>query len=319
MQFFILEAEQPAKKLEYDLVIVGGGPAGQSAAIYGTRYMLDTLVVEKEAHGGSVNLTDFVENYPGFPDGIEASKLASLFYEHAKNLGAESVIAQVTKIQKVEEKKFLINTLDGLVFTAKSVVIATGTQPKRLGVPGETELTGRGVSYCAVCDGPFFKGKPVAVVGGGDSALTEALYLAKLVDKLYLIHRRDQFRAAEILGYRVRNHPKIELVLNSVVDEILGDDKVRGVKVRNKLTGEVKTLDVDAVFIYIGLKPNTDFLKGFVELDESGFIPTDRYMATNVPGVFAAGDVRVKKLRQIVTAVADGALAATSAYEYIHE
>ncbi len=318
MQFFVLEETAGAYKTEYDLIIVGGGPAGLTAALYGARYKLDTAVMEKETPGGQVTLTDFVENYPGFPEGIEASKLAHYFEEHAKNAGAEIISRQVSKVVWHGEKDFELFTYHGDSFRAKSVIIATGCNPRRLGVPGEEELTGRGVSYCAVCDGPFFKGKPIAVVGGGESALTEALYLAKLTDKLYLIHRRDQFRGAKVLGDRVRNHPNIQLVLNSVVTEILGDGKVSGVMVKNKLTGEVQKLDVDAVFIYIGLIPNIEPFKEFVDTDEAGFIITDERMRTKTPGLFAAGDVRSKNLRQIVTAVSDGALAATAADEYIN-
>ncbi len=318
MQLFLMEESTSVSKTEYDLIIIGGGPAGLTAAMYGARYKLDTAVLEKETPGGQVTLTDFVENYPGFPEGIEASQLAKLFEEHAKVAGAEIISRQVSKLVKHGEKDFELFTYHGDSFRAKSVIIATGCNPRRLGVPGEKELTGRGVSYCAVCDGPFFKGRPIAVVGGGESALTEALYLAKLTDKLYLIHRRDQFRGARVLGDRVRNHPNIELVLNSVVTEIHGKDKVEGVTVKNKLTGETGRLDVDAVFIYIGLIPNIEPFKDLVETDEAGFIKTDERMRTSTDGLFAAGDVRSKNLRQIVTAVADGALAATSADEYIN-
>ncbi|NYE56810.1 thioredoxin-disulfide reductase [Carboxydothermus ferrireducens] len=297
-----------------ELVIIGGGPAGLAAAIYGARAALNPLVLERGVPGGQAATTEWIENYPGFEDGIGGFELMVHMQRQAEKFGAEFKNADVTGIKK-ENGVFILNTSTGEI-AAKTVIIATGAEPKELGVPGEREFRGRGVSYCATCDGNFFRGKTVAVVGGGDSALEEAIYLTKLVEKVYLIHRRDGFRAAKVIQERAKANPKIEFVLNTVVEEIAGERKVEKVIVKNVQTGEKSEIPVDGVFIYVGLKPNTAFLEGFLEL-ENGYIKTDENMATAIPGLFAAGDVRLKDLRQVVTAVADGAQAAVSAEKYL--
>ncbi|ABB13890.1 thioredoxin-disulfide reductase [Carboxydothermus hydrogenoformans] len=297
-----------------ELVIIGGGPAGLAAAIYGARAALNPLVLERGVPGGQAATTEWIENYPGFEDGIGGFELMVHMQRQAEKFGAEFKNADVTGIKK-ENGVFILNTSTGEI-AAKTVIIATGAEPKELGVPGEREFRGRGVSYCATCDGNFFRGKTVAVVGGGDSALEEAIYLTKLVEKVYLIHRRDGFRAAKVIQERAKANPKIEFVLNTVVEEIAGERKVEKVIVKNVQTGEKSEILVDGVFIYVGLKPNTAFLEGFLEL-ENGYIKTDENMATAIPGLFAAGDVRLKDLRQVVTAVADGAQAAVAAEKYL--
>jgi len=297
-----------------ELVIIGGGPAGLAAAIYGARAALNPLVLERGVPGGQAATTEWIENYPGFEDGIGGFELMVHMQRQAEKFGAEFKNADVTGIKK-ENGIFILNTSTGEI-GAKTVIIATGAEPKELGVPGEREFRGRGVSYCATCDGNFFRGKTVAVVGGGDSALEEAIYLTKLVEKVYLIHRRDGFRAAKVIQERAKANPKIEFVLNTVVEEIAGERKVEKVIVKNVQTGEKSEIPVDGVFIYVGLKPNTAFLEGFLEL-ENGYIKTDENMATAIPGLFAAGDVRLKDLRQVVTAVADGAQAAVAAEKYL--
>ncbi len=308
----------PKPDLDMDLLIIGAGPAGLTAALYGARAGLTVYVFERGEIGGQVAMTDYVENYPGFPEPIEGRELMERMKEQATRFGAQIVYDEIERLERDEAHYLWAYGTDG-TYRAKAVIIAVGSDPRKLGVPGEEEFTGRGVSYCAVCDGHFFKDQVVAVVGGGDSAKTEALYLTNLASKVYLIHRRDRFRGEKILEDRVRQNPKIELVLNTVVEEILGDQQVRALRVRNVQTQEVSEIPVSGVFIYIGHIPNTGFLKGFVELDETGHIPTDSNMQTSVPGVFAAGDVRSGSLRQITTSVGDAAIAATRAGEYIEK
>ena len=299
-----------------ELVIIGGGPAGLAAALYGARAALNPLILERGVPGGQAATTEWIENYPGFEDGIGGFELMVHMHRQAEKFGAEFKNADVLSIKK-ENGVFNLNTTTGEIF-AKTVIVATGAEPKELGVPGEREFRGRGVSYCATCDGNFFRGKTVAVVGGGDSALEEAIYLTKLVEKVYLIHRREGFRAAKVVQERAKSNPKIEFILNAVVEEIAGERKVEKVVVKNVQNEEKTEIPVDGVFIYVGLKPNTAFLEGVLGL-ENGYIKTDEKMATEIPGLFAAGDVRVKDLRQVVTAVADGAQAAVSAEKYLEE
>ncbi|GAV22999.1 thioredoxin-disulfide reductase [Carboxydothermus pertinax] len=299
-----------------ELVIIGGGPAGLAAAIYGARAALNPLILERGVPGGQAATTEWIENYPGFEDGIGGFELMVHMQRQAEKFGAEFKNADVMSIKK-ENGIFNLATTIGDI-NAKTIIVATGAEPKELNVPGEKEFRGRGVSYCATCDGNFFRGKTVAVVGGGDSALEEAIYLTKLVEKVYLIHRREGFRAAKVIQERAKANPKIEFVLNTVVEEIAGERKVEKVVVKNVKTGEKSEIPIDGVFIYVGLKPNTAFLEGLLEL-ENGYIKTDDKMATAIPGLFAAGDVRVKDLRQVVTAVADGAQAAVSAEKYLEE
>jgi len=300
----------------YDLVVIGGGPAGLTAYLYAKRALLDVLLVEKGALGGQVLLTDWVENYPGFPDGISGFELIDLFKRQAERLGLELKQDEAVDLNTSDVFK-IVRLASGESLKSYAVILALGAAPKRLGIPGEETLIGKGVSYCAVCDGPFFKNEVVAVVGGGDTALQESLYLTKFVKKVYLIHRRDTFRAIPILQKRVKENPKIELILNSMVKEIHGQGKVEGILIENLKTNERVRIPLSGVFIFIGLKPQTDWLKGKLDLDENGFILTNRDLETSIPGVFACGDCVSKKFRQIVIACGEGALASLSAEEYI--
>ncbi len=302
----------------YDLVIIGGGPAGLTAYLYAARARLNTLLIEKLAPGGQVLVTDFVENYPGFPDGLPGWELMEKFTTHVKKLGFNQKTGEVVALTLEEETK-KIKLADGEELAARAVIIATGASPNKLGVPGEEELTGKGVSYCATCDGPFFRDQVVAVVGGGNTAVQEAIFLTKFAQKVYLIHRRDQLRAQKILQERAFANPKIEFIWNTVVTEILGQEKVEGVRLKNRKTGEETKLPVDGVFIFIGIRPQSDFVKGLLKLDEKGFIITDCEMRTEIPGLFAAGDVRAKACRQIITAAGDGATAAYMAEHYLSQ
>ncbi|MBC7194350.1 MAG: thioredoxin-disulfide reductase [Caldisericia bacterium] len=293
----------------YDIIIIGGGPAGLTASIYSKRFGLSTLLIEKMGVGGQVPLTDLIENYPGFPEGISGIELATKISEQAKKFDVEIINEEVVEVNFDEIKK--VKTLNSQ-YESKGIIIATGANPKKLNIPGEKEFTGRGVSYCAVCDAYFYKGRDVVVVGGGDSALTEALYLAKFVNNLYLIHRRDKFRAAKYLQDKVMENEKIKIILNSELKEIKGDKRVQIVIGFDKEKNENFELNVQGVFIYVGLNPNSELFKDKLELDENGFIITDEEMRTNIKFVYAAGDVRKKSFRQIVTACSDGAIAANS-------
>ena len=299
----------------YDLVTIGGGPAGLTAAIYAGRGLLKTLVLEKLMMGGQATITHMIDNYPGFPDGITGPDLMEKFENQAKRFGAEFKFATVDKITLDGKMKVL--QIGSEEIRAKTVVICTGAEPRRLDVPGETKLTGKGVSYCATCDGAFFRDAVIAVVGGGDSAVKEAIYLTKFASKVYIIHRRDELRAEKITIEQAFANEKIEFVWDSVVEEIMGKHAVESVKVKNVKDGSTKELKLEGVFIYVGMIPNTRFLKGFVELDEGGYIVADRDTHTDITGVFAAGDVRRKLSRQVATAVGDGATAAMAAEECI--
>ncbi len=299
----------------YDVIIVGSGPAGLAAAIYGQRAGLSSLVLEESyVSGGQVLNTYDVDNYPGLP-GISGMELAEKFHEHAKSMGASFLTAAVTAIREEGDRK-VVETAKGDL-SARTVILATGARHRLLGVPGEERLTGMGVSYCATCDGAFFRDKTVAVVGGGDVAVEDAIFLARGCKKVYVIHRRDQLRAAKILQEKLLSLDNVEMKWNCVAEEILGDSQVSGVKVRDVKTGEGSELAVNGVFIAVGILPNTGFLGDFVQLDEGGYIVAGEDMKTSVPGVFAAGDVRTKALRQIITAAADGANAITSVEAYL--
>lgn len=299
----------------YDVIIVGSGPAGLAAAIYGQRAGLSSLVLEESyVSGGQVLNTYDVDNYPGLP-GISGMELAEKFHEHAKSMGASFLTAAVTAIREEGDRK-VVETAKGDL-SARTVILATGAHHRLLGVPGEERLTGMGVSYCATCDGAFFRDKTVAVVGGGDVAVEDAIFLARGCKKVYVIHRRDQLRAAKILQEKLLSLDNVEMKWNCVAEEILGDSQVSGVKVRDVKTGEGSELAVSGVFIAVGILPNTGFLGDFVQLDEGGYIVAGEDMKTSVPGVFAAGDVRTKALRQIITAAADGANAITSVEAYL--
>jgi thioredoxin reductase (NADPH) len=302
--------------MQYDIVIIGGGAAGLTAALYAARSGLKTVVIERFATAGGVLVNvPVIENWPG-TFRISGQELAMKMSEHAKKAGAEiKLLTQMIDADFSKDPK-KIKTTSG-DFEAQAVIIATGTTHAHLGVAGEEKLEGKGVSYCAPCDGPFFKNKKVAVVGGGNSALSQALFLSNIAASVTLIHRRDSFRAEQALVDQVKAEKKISLLLNHVVSEIIGDEKVSGVKVKDVNSGEEKTIAVDGVFIYVGLNPNTENFGRWLKLDELGFILTDENMQTNIPGVFAVGDVRATPLRQIVTAASDGAIAAIAAGKYI--
>ena len=300
--------------MQYDIIILGSGPAGLSAAIYAQRARLSTLLIEeKPLSGGQILDTYEVDNYPGLP-GITGFEMGQKFRAHADRLGAEVVNAQVLSVRLDGEKK-IVTTQKG-VYEAKTLIIATGAKHRRLGIPGEDKLVGMGVSYCATCDGAFFKGKTVAVVGGGDVALEDALFLARGSEKVYLVHRRDQFRGAKILQEKVKEASNIEPVLDSVVTEIKGEGQVSSILLNSK-NGESRELEVQGVFIAVGIEPNSSAVKDLVAQNAGGYIVAGEDTKTSVEGVFAAGDVRTKQLRQVLTAAADGANAVTSAEKYI--
>lgn len=305
--------------VEKDVVIIGGGPAGLSAGIYSAREMLDTMIIEEAIPGGQTNVTHMIENYPGFPEGIVGAELASRFREGAEKYGVEVVMGRVESV--VKEGDYFITRFGSREVRSKVVIVASGVKQKSLGVPGEKEFFGRGVSVCATCDGMFFKGKEVVMVGGGDTAVKEALYLTHIASKVKVVHRREEFRAERILESALRKNEKVELYLNRIVTKIEGKDKVEGVWVKNVKTGEEEFLKADGVFIHVGVQPNTDFLSGIdgIKYDEKGFIITDENMATGIDGLFAAGDVRSKEFRQVVIAAGEGAIAALSASRFIRE
>ncbi|MBC7338666.1 MAG: thioredoxin-disulfide reductase [Firmicutes bacterium] len=299
----------------YDVVVLGAGPAGLTAAIYAGRARLDTVVIDHGVPGGQVATTDMVENYPGFPQGVSGAELAGLMNEQAERFGARIEMAEVEGLAR-EGDLWRVDTSEG-PYRARAVIVATGTRPRELGVPGEKEFRGRGISYCATCDGAFFRDKPVVVVGGGDSAVTEAEFLTRFASHVTIVHRRDQLRAARSLQERVLDNPKINVRWNAVVTSFLGEDRLQRVRLRDVKTGTESEVEAEGAFIYVGLLPNTSFLNGVVPLDEGGYLVTDEAMALPVPGLFAAGDVRRKRLRQVATAVGDGAVAAMAAEEYI--
>jgi thioredoxin reductase (NADPH) len=300
----------------YDVLIIGGGPAGLTAGLYAARARLATLLLEKSALGGQVIKTERIENYPGCDTGISVFELMHRMEQQAKNFGLSITSAALESIMPLQDRTILVATSEG-EFRARSLIIATGSEPRLLGAAGEERLIGRGVSYCATCDGAFFREKEVAVVGGGDAAIEEALFLSRLVKKVHVIHRRDQLRAIQILQERARAEDRISFIWNTVVDEILGDARVSSLRLRNLKDGSSFSLAVDAVFIYVGLRPNTGCLAGLIPLTEEGFIVTSELLETQLPGIFAAGDVRKKLLRQITTAVGDGATAAFAAEKYL--
>jgi thioredoxin reductase (NADPH) len=298
----------------HDVVIVGAGPAGLTAAIYAGRSRLDTVVLEAMMPGGTAAITEEIENYPGAGT-IGGAELVTKMVEQAEAFGAKIETGDVTALE-VESDAVLIR-VGSESRSARAVILATGTGYRKLGVPGEEELVGRGVSYCATCDGPLYKGLEIAVVGGGDAALQEALYLTGFAKRVYLIHRREEFRAVQILRDRVRAHEGIRCICDHVIDRIDGGNAVESVEIKHVDTGELKTLAVAGVFLFVGLEPRTGFVGDLVEKDERGFIVTDDRMKTRTPGVLAAGDCRSKPLRQITTAVGDGATAAVTAQHYI--
>lgn len=298
----------------YDVAIIGGGPAGLSAGIYAARANLKTVIIERGLYGGQMQNTLDIENYPGF-ENIEGPELSERLYKQALQVGVEWKYGNVQSIS-LEGQTKVVKLEDGTV-EARSVIIASGASPRPLGVPGEAEFTGRGVSYCATCDGALYRGAEVIVIGGGDSAIKEAILLTRFASKVTVIHRRDALRATGILQNRAFANEKITFMWDTVVDKIEGDGRVTGVLARNVKDGSTQVVEAKGVFIYVGVDPVTDFLKGSEILDEWGYILTDEFMATAVPGVYAAGDVRAASLRQIVSAAADGAEAAMKVYEYL--
>ncbi|HHV60949.1 MAG TPA: thioredoxin-disulfide reductase [Clostridiaceae bacterium] len=301
----------------YDVVIVGGGPAGFTAALYAARAKLDTLLIEKMVSGGQMATTYVMENYPGFAEPISGPDLALRMEKQARRFGAQVLNDTVVDLQLDKVKKEIKTTKD--ILYSKTVILCMGAKPRELGCPGEKELKGSGVSYCATCDGAFFKDRIVAVVGGGDTAAEDALYLTRFCPKVYLIHRRDSLRATKVLQEAVFSNDKIEVVWDSVVEEIHGRFDVEGIKVKNVKTDESRKIEAEGVFVAIGVVPNTELVKGKVELNQAGYIITDDSMQTNIFGVYAAGDIREKVLRQVITAASDGAVAAYMAERYIVE
>lgn len=315
--FVVAEAQEIANGFQssFDTAIIGGGPAGLTAGIYCARSGLKTLLIERAILGGQVSMCSIIENYPGFPSGISGMELSARFEDQAKKFGVETVWGEVQKVDLTSKLK-RIYLMDN-IYIAKTVIIAIGTEPKKLGIPGEIEFRGKGVSYCATCDGAFYKNKTVVLIGGGNSAVQEALFLTRFVSKIYLVHRRDKLRADHILADRAMSEQKIEIIWDSVPLSINGQTNVESVTIKNVKNNVVKDIFCDGVFIYIGESPNTEMFKGILDLTPEGFIIVDDRMRTSVDGVFAAGDVCKKHLRQIATAVGDGALAADSARKYL--
>jgi thioredoxin reductase (NADPH) len=299
--------------MAYDVIIIGGGPAGLSAAIYASRARLKTLILEKIGCGGQMTMTDLLENYPGFNEGISGFELAVKLEKQARNFGAEIVYSEVAAVKRETSKKVITANC---AYETKTVIIAAGTHSKKMNIPGESEFIGRGVSFCAVCDAPFYRGKNVLVVGGGDSAVEEAVYISKFAKNVTVVYRRNRLRAAKILQERMKLYPNIAVIYDSVPREIFGRDSVEKVTITNIKTNENKDLVIDGVFVFTGLIPNTLFLSG-VALDKTGYIITDENMNTSSFGIFACGDIRKKQLRQVVTAVSDGTQAAASAQRCI--
>ncbi len=299
----------------YDMIIIGGGPAGYTAALYAARAGLDTLIIERMSVGGQMTLTGDIDNYPGFPDGIDGFTLGMNMQASAEKFGAATYYGEVFETELSGKTKEVITDSGKLL--SKTVVIATGADPRRLGIAREDELTGMGVHYCAHCDGRFYKDKTVAVIGGGNSAVSDALYLSRLCKKVYLVHRRDTLRATKIYHEPLMKAPNVEFIWDSVVDEFVFEDGLKGIKIRNLKTEEIGDLNCDGIFISIGRKPATEFLKGQLPLNESGYVIVDETTKTQVEGVYAVGDVRTKPFRQVVTAVGDGATAVHFAEEYL--
>jgi len=299
----------------YEVIIIGGGPAGLTAGLYTSRSRFNTLLIEIGLLGGQMTTTEVIENYPGFPQGINGDELSRLMEEQAKRFGLEVVSQEVVEV-KLEGERKLVKT-DESTYLCEALIICTGTEYRKLGIPGEKEFTGKGVSYCATCDGAFFKDSQIVVVGGGDSALTEALFLTKFAKELTIIHRRDALRGTKIYQERVLSNPKIKMLWNSVVQKIKGDSIVRSIVIKNVKTGEIDEFNTEGVFLFVGVSPRTQFLKNLITSDEAGYIVTDENCETSIKGIFAAGDCRKKLLRQIATAVGDGAIAAFATEKYL--
>ena len=300
---------------EYDVIIIGGGPAGLSAGIYAARARLATLLVEKGAVGGQIINAEWVENYPGFAEGVGGIALTEAMHQQATKFGLETLVPEGTGV-KVKGKQKAVSTTRG-DYAARAVIVAGGSERQKLGIPGEAEYTGKGVSFCATCDGAFFRDKPVAVVGGGNAAITEALELTKFASKITVIHRRHELRATKILQEKAFAEPRIEFLWDTVPEEIIGETFVSKMRVRNVKTNKKSDLEVSGIFMSVGFRPNPGFLGGLLELDETGAVVTSDRMETSVPGILAAGDIRSGSIRQVIAAAGDGAVAAISAEKYI--
>ena len=301
----------------YDMIVIGGGPGGYTAALYAARAGLNVIVLERLSAGGQMALTNQIDNYPGFEEGIDGFVLGEKMQQQAERFGAQTELAEVTAVRLDGDIKE-IETSEG-VFHGKTVVFSTGANPRELNIPGEKTLVGKGINYCAACDGMFYKGKTVLVVGGGNTAAADAMILSRIAKKVIIVHRRDTLRATKIYHEPLLNAPNVEFRWNSTVSELMYDSKVTGVKVKDVNTGEESVIHCDGVFVSIGRAPATQLVNGQLVLDASGYIAADESTRTNLPGVFAVGDVRTKVLRQVVTAVADGAMAAHYAEEYLAE
>jgi len=299
----------------HDLIIIGAGPAGLTAAIYAGRFKLDTLVLEKMSAGGQILLSPSIENYPGFPEGVSTFELMDKFKKQVEDLGLCIEDKEAFEISP-RGRFYQIKTQDK-VFEAKAVIVSAGAKPKRLGVKGEEKFIGKGVSYCGTCDGPLFKNKDIVIVGGGDRAIEDALFLASYAKSIYLVHRRSEFRAAKILVDKLKEDSKIKLVLNSVVEEVCGESKVGSVRIKNVNTLEYSEIECEGLFVFVGIVPDTGFVKNLLEMDEPGFIITDQAMRASKPGVFACGDCVSKSLYQVVNACGEAAVAANSAHKYL--
>ena len=298
---------------KFDVIVLGGGPAGYTAAMYTARAGLSTLVIEKLYAGGQMTQTPNIENYPGFPQGIDGVLLGMNFQAGAQNAGVQTLNAEVTEV-KLQGREKVLTTAEG-DFIGKAVIVATGADHRHLGLPREWELTGKGVTYCATCDGMFYRGKTVAVVGGGNSAASEALVLSRIAKKVYLIHRRDSLKASRSYNEPLQQAENVEFIWNAQVSRLLGEEKLSGVVLQDVQTGEERALELDGLFVSIGRQPATELFRGQLELDANGYIVADESTRTNIPGVYAVGDVRTKVVRQIITAAADGAVAAHYAEE----
>jgi len=305
------------KSNTYEVIILGGGPAGLTAGLYASRARLNTLLIENALFGGQMTTTETIDNYPGFPEGVTGEELSRLMEEQAKRFGMETVSGEVVEV-KLEGDHKVVRT-DESTYHCEALIVCTGAEYRKLEVPGEKKFAGKGVSYCATCDGAFFTDSRIVVVGGGDSALTEALFLTKFVKELTIIHRRDALRATKIYQEKAMANPKIKFLWNSVVKEIKGDDVVRAVVVKNVKTGETTEFETEGAFLFVGLLPRTESVRGLVQMDEAGYIIANDNCETSVKGIFAAGDCRKKLLRQIATAVGDGATAAFAAEKYLEE
>ncbi len=299
---------------KYEVIIIGGGPAGLTAGLYSSRIGLKSLLIERGLFGGQMVNARLVENYPGFPQGISGFDLGSLMHQQATKYGLEIASTDVTGISPGQPHGVLTTEQS---FEAEAIIIATGSQYRKLDAPGEENLIGRGISYCATCDGPLFAGEQVAVIGGGDTAITDALELTAHASKVSLIHRRDQLRASQVLQQRAFANPKMEFIWDTVVEEVMGEQMVQALKLRNVKTGQLSTLEVAGVFVAVGLTPNSQPFAGLLRISETGHVIADEVLAASIPGIFAAGDIRRNSPRQIAAAVGDGATAALSAFRYL--